>query len=414
MAEGVAEIQTGAPHAILLVDDAPANLVAYRATLESLGREIVTATSGGEAIEILGRQQFSLLLIDVRMPGLDGFATVELLRDQLHMLTPVIFITGVSDDATMERAYEFGAVDYLVKPVPPQVLRGKVRNLLAVYDQGIELERRAALLLEQHQRITEAHALLQRKDTNIGILAHDLRNPLAAITTSAELLARCPLGTDQPRRTAERIIRSARRMTTMIGDILDYIRGLRGGGMPLNRQQTDLAILSQSIVDEIRTGFPHARIEVETAGKLTGNWDPARIEQALSNLIANAVQHGSSEVELIASGEAQDEVVVTVRNRGEPIPEEHLPSVFDAFVRGNGSPGGLGLGLFIVREIVQAHEGSVTVTSSGECTAFTLRLPREHTDTSGSRSNEATDLPPATFVRDEQARGSPGQAPVPV
>jgi CheY-like chemotaxis protein len=130
-------------------------------------------------MQLLDRQQFSLLLIDVRMPGMDGFTTVELLREQLHKLTPVIFITGNSDAATMERPYEFGAVDYLVKPVPPQMLRGKVRNPLVLYDQGIELERRAALLTEQHARIVEADALLQRKDTNIGVLAHDLRNPLA-------------------------------------------------------------------------------------------------------------------------------------------------------------------------------------------------------------------------------------------
>ena len=178
----------------------PRTSSAYRAALESLGREIVTATSGNEATQLLGHQQFSLLLIDVRMPGLDGFATVELLRHQLHKLTPVIFITGDTDDATMRRAYEFGAVDYLVKPVSPEILRGKVRNLLVLYDQGIELEKRAALLMEQHQRILEADALLQRKDTNIGILAHDLRNPLAAITTSADLLARYPAGSDKAHR----------------------------------------------------------------------------------------------------------------------------------------------------------------------------------------------------------------------
>ena len=293
------DLQATELHAILVVDDSLANLVAYRAALEPLGRDIVTASSGNEAIQLLGHQQFSLLLIDVRMPGLDGFATVDLLRHQLHKLTPVIFITGQTDDATMRRAYEFGAVDYLVKPVSPEILRGKVRNLLVLYDQGIELERRAALLTEQHQRILEADALLQRKDTNIGILAHDLRNPLAAITTSADLLARYPAGSDKANRTVERINRSANRMAVMIRDILDYTRGQVGGGIPLKRQPADLAAISQSVVDEIRAGYPVARIDVETAGKLTGNWDPARIEQALSNLIANAVQHGGPDIRLL-------------------------------------------------------------------------------------------------------------------
>jgi signal transduction histidine kinase len=394
-------LTTAAPHAILIVDDAPGNLVAYRAVLEPLGREIVTATSGRQAIQLLGDQQFALLLIDVRMPGLDGFTTVELVRDQLHQLTPVIFITGVSDDVAIRRAYEFGAVDFLVKPVPPEILRGKVRNLLVLYDQGIELERRAALLMEQHQRIVEADALLQRKDTNIGILAHDLRNPLAAITGSADLLARFPAGSDKAQRTVERIHRSARRMTALIRDILDYTRGQLGGGIPLRRELTDLAAISRSVVDEICAGFPIARINVETAGKLTGHWDPARIEQALSNLIANAVQHGDHEVKVIASGEDLDDVVVTVRNGGQPIPSEQLASVFDPFKKGDSGPGGLGLGLFIVREIVRAHEGSVAVTSSAEGTAFSFRLPRAMAHERGSVSSGSTDtLAPAQDAHD--------------
>jgi two-component system, sensor histidine kinase and response regulator len=385
------DVHAFAPHAILVVDDAPTNLVAYRAALESLGREIVTATSGGEAIQLLGRQQFSLLLIDVRMPGMDGFATVELLRGQLQRPTPVIFITGAGDAATMRRAYHFGAVDYLVKPVPADILRGKVRNLLALYDQAIELEKSAALLMKQHQRIAEADALLQRKDTNIGILAHDLRNPLAAIVTGLNLLGRLPETSERGHRTLERINRSALRMAMMIRDILDYTRGRLGGGIPLNREPTDLALISRSVVDEICAGHPTVHIEVETAGLLTGDWDAARIEQALSNLIANAVQHGGRDVRLIASGEEPDDVVVTVRNGGAPIPEAKIPTLFDGFAKGDDNPAGLGLGLFIVREIIQAHEGSVTVTSSAEGTAFTFRLPRRPRRPGGAEDDRPFD-----------------------
>ena len=378
MAGVVVEGQAAVPHAILVVDDSRANLLAYGAVLGSLGREIVTATSGSEAIQLLGRQQFSLLLIDVRMPGLDGFATVELLRGQLHKLTPVVFITGDGDEQAMRRAYEFGAVDYLVKPVPTELLRGKVRNLLVLYEQGMELERRAALLSEQHRRLVEADALLQMQDTNIGILAHDLRNPLAAIVNGANLLTRVPEASDRARRIAEQINRSADRMTLMIRDILDFARGRFGAGIPLNRQPTDMAVLSQRVVDEIQTCHPAARIEVETAGKLTGHWDPARIEQALSNLLANAVQHGGSNVKLIACGDELDQVIVTIRNAGRQIPHEQLPGLFDPFKKPH-SPAGLGLGLFIVREIVRAHDGSVAVTSSSDGTEFTFRLPRGHT-----------------------------------
>lgn len=394
MGRDAGEVQQDAPHALLIVDDAPANLLAYRAALESLGREIVTARSGSDAIRLLGQQQFSLLLIDVRMPGLDGFATVELLRKQLHKLTPVIFITGDGEPATMQRAYEFGAVDYLVKPVPVEILRGKVRNLLVIHDQGIELERRAALLTEQHRRIVEADALLQRKDTNIGILAHDLRNPLTAITTGADLLARLPETSTKAHRITERINRSARRMAVLIRDILDYTRGQLGGGIQLKREPTDLAALSHAVVDEIRAGYPAARIDVETAGKLTGEWDPARIEQALSNLLANAVQHGGPDVRLVASGDEPEDVVVTVRNGGDPIPPEQLAGVFDAFKKRDDNANGLGLGLFIVREIAQAHRGSVAVTSDAAGgTVFTFRLPRASIAQPAAHADDARSPP---------------------
>jgi len=388
MVRAVREVQPEAPHAILIVDDAPADLIAYRAALESLDREIVTATSGSDAIRLLGQQQFSLLLIDVWMPGMDGFTTVANLREQLHMLTPVVFITGDSDPAAMRRAYEFGAVDYLLKPVPAEILRGKVRNLLLIYDQGMELERRAALLMEQHQRIVEADALLERNDTNIGILAHDLRNPLTAITTGADLLARLPDASGSAHRIAERINRSSRRMAALIRNILDYTRGRLGGGIQLTRQPTDLAALAHAVVDEIRAGYPTACIDVETAGPLDGDWDPARIEQALSNLVANAVQHGGPHVSLVASGEDEEHVVVTVRNGGEPIPEKELAGVFDAFKKGANSRNGLGLGLFIVREIAHAHMGSVAVTSDADGTVFTIRLPRWDTTQEGADREE--------------------------
>jgi signal transduction histidine kinase len=382
MVENVVQDQAPVQLALLLVDDVPANLIAYRAVLEPLGHELVEATSGVEAVRLLAGRQFALLLIDVRMPGVDGFETVELLRRELRRATPVIFVTGAGDDWTMRRAYEFGAVDYLVKPVDPDILRGKVRNLLALYEQGIELERRAALLMQQQQQLAEANAVARRQDTNMGVLAHDLRNPLNAIVTGTNLLRRVPALPDQAQRIADRIDRSAQRMGLMIRDILDFARGRLGGGIPLNRQAVDLAALCREIIDEVQTAYPAARIEVRVDGDLRGSWDRARIEQALSNLVINAIQHGVGDVVLTLSARAQDHVVVSVRNDGRAIPAEQLPNLFDAFHRGDRSPAGLGLGLFIVREIVRAHAGTIDVASSPEGTTFTMWLPRASDATS--------------------------------
>jgi signal transduction histidine kinase len=378
MGENVVQDHAPAQLPLLLVDDSRANLLAYRAVLEPLGHELVQAISGADAVRLLAGREFGLLLIDVRMPGVDGFETVELLRRELKRATPVIFVTGARDDHAMRRAYEFGAVDFLVKPVDPEIVRGKVRNLLALSEQGIELERRAALLLRQQQQLAEANAFARRQDTNMGVLAHDLRNPLNAIITGTNLLRKVPDVPAQAHRIADRIDRSAQRMGLMIRDILDFTRGRLGGGIPLNRQAADLAALCNEIIDELHTAYPAARIELRAEGELHGSWDRARIEQALSNLVVNAIQHGVGDVVLSLSGRASDHVAVAVRNAGPPIPAEQLPSLFEAFRRGDKSPTGLGLGLFIVREIVRAHEGTIDVaSSSSEGTTFTMRLPRE-------------------------------------
>jgi len=377
MVENVVQDQAPARLPLLLVDDSRTNLIAYRAVLEPLGHEIVEAISGAEAVRLLAGRQFALLLIDVRMPGIDGFETVELLRRELKRTTPVVFVTGAPDDHAMRRAYEFGAVDFLVKPVDPDIVRGKVRNLLALSEQAIELERRAALLMQQQQQLAEANAVARRQDTNMGVLAHDLRNPLNAIITGTNLLRRIPELPDQAQRIADRIDRSAQRMGLMIRDILDFARGRLGGGIPLNRQAADLAQLCDEIIDELHAAYPVARIEVRVEGELHGSWDRARIEQALSNLLVNAIQHGVGDVTLTLSGQASDHVAVRVRNGGPAIPAEQIPGLFEAFRRGDRSPSGLGLGLFIVREIVRAHEGTIDVASSSEGTVFTIRLPRE-------------------------------------
>ena len=160
----------------------------------------------------------------------------------------------------------------------------------------------------------------------------------------------------------------------MIRDILDFARGRLGGGIPVNRHAADLSELCREIIDEVQAAYPAARIDLGIEGDLCGAWDWARIEQALSNLVVNAIQHGAGDVNLSLSGRAHDYVVVVVRNAGSPISAEQLPNLFDAFHKGDRSPAGLGLGLFIVREIVRAHDGTIEVASSSDGTTFTMRL----------------------------------------
>jgi signal transduction histidine kinase len=213
-----------------------------------------------------------------------------------------------------------------------------------------------------------------------GMLGHDLRNPLAAISTGAQLILR-RTGDPKLRRAVVRIVSSAERMARMIDQLLDFTRIRWANGLSLDRKSVDLEEISLRVLDEVEGGHPEAAIHVDALGEMWGSWDGDRLAQVFSNLISNAVQHGGPErpVQVQIDGRDPGAVTVTVWNQGV-IPPEVLPLIFDPF-RGTrqrrASSSGLGLGLFITREIVKEHGGTVSVTSTPEeGTRFVLVLPR--------------------------------------
>jgi signal transduction histidine kinase len=209
-----------------------------------------------------------------------------------------------------------------------------------------------------------------------------LRNPLSAISTAAQLLLRQNLS-DRQARTATRIATTAERMTRMIADLLDFTRSRLGGGFPIQTQRMNLRDLCETVIEELELAYPERTIEFDARGDAWGNWDPDRIAQVVSNLAGNALQHspesGTVRVELRDEGER---VVLQTSNAGPPIPEQVLPHLFEPGRRGPPGRGhkessGLGLGLYIVRQIVLAHGGELSVRSSAaEGTTFTVSLPR--------------------------------------
>jgi len=224
--------------------------------------------------------------------------------------------------------------------------------------------------------ISDRILIEEARDRFIGILGHDLRNPLGAIMTSAELLREAGLpGTFA--RAVERIERSTERMNAMIGDVLDFARGRLGGGIPIEREWCDLGRIAGEEVDEMRQAFPGRAIRCEATGDLSGEWDADRVEQLLSNLIGNSVHHGLDPITVSVRDDG-DIVVVTVHNGGRPIPPATLPRLFEPFQQGApGASDGLGLGLYIASEIVRAHQGTIAVRSSeAEGTTVTVSLPR--------------------------------------
>ena len=357
---------------ILLVDDLPENLLALSALLRSDKVELLEARSGSAALELLLVHPVALALVDVQMPEMDGFELAELMRgSERTRSVPIIFVTaGASDERRVFKGYETGAVDFLFKPIDPHILKSKV-------DVFIELAQQRQQLARELREKTET---LRLQEMFTAMLGHDLRGPLSAIVMGSILLEK-KAPDEASRRSAARTLASAKLMSHMIADMLDLARVRLAGGIPIRHQPVDLAALVGQSVDEQRASFPDRRVELTTNGDLHGDWDASRLAQLTSNLIGNAIQHGDAErgVDCVLDGTSATEVVFSVVNGGQ-IPDEVLPTLFDPF-RNRGTHrsrgDGLGLGLYIVDQIAQAHGGRVEVDSgAGRTTTFRVVLPR--------------------------------------
>ncbi|RKI54449.1 GAF domain-containing protein [Corallococcus sp. AB049A] len=265
----------------------------------------------------------------------------------------------------------FWRVDYFPVRTPDGVLLGVGNTVVDVSD------------------FKHAEAALQQaidfREELIAVLGHDLRNPLHAVNASAFMLGKVPDLDTGARRSVDRIRKATARMTRMINDILDFARSRLGGGIPVTRQRVNMLELCQGVLDELQVVYPERPLTLEVHGDdLWGEWDPDRVTQVLGNLVVNALQHARNDSPVVTqlTGEPMD-VVMRVCNEGDPIPPEVLPHLFDPFKqsRPQQDPGNkqrsLGLGLYIVGELVQAHQGTVRVeTGDGDGTTFTIRWPR--------------------------------------
>ncbi|WP_233262190.1 ATP-binding protein [Vitiosangium sp. GDMCC 1.1324] len=230
---------------------------------------------------------------------------------------------------------------------------------------------------EEQQRRT-----VEFRERFLGIVSHDLRNPLNAVRLSAEAILKSGSTNPGQARNARRILGSTERMRRMIADLLDFTRGQLGGGIPVNRQPVELLQLTRHVLEELETGHPGRVFRLEASGQFLGEWDPDRFAQVLGNLGKNALDYSpeGTPVDFRLRDEGAT-VCLEVHNEGAPIPAHELPYIFEPYQRaatGRGhSASGLGLGLFIVQQIVQAHGGTITVHSTeAEGTTFAVRLPR--------------------------------------
>lgn len=236
-------------------------------------------------------------------------------------------------------------------------------------------------IAESITRFTQS--ISQSKDRFLAILGHDLQTPLGAIITSTTFMLDTRELAEPYLTLVTRNASSARRMSRMVADLLDFARTSFGDGIPVTRESMDAGTMLRDVVAEVGASHLGRTLRIETSGDLSGQWDRARLTQALTNLVANAVQHGfdSSPIVVAARG-TEDEVVLSVQNHGPIIPREEWRRIFQAMKQGGAEntrdADHLGLGLYIVERIVTAHAGSIGVTSSDEeGTTFTIRLPRQ-------------------------------------
>jgi signal transduction histidine kinase len=298
-------------------------------------------------------------------------------RGEVHALESV----GVKH--AIQRLQTGFRIDQLVSEY--RALRANVLQQWAK-DQGDEQRDVTRFNEAIDEALTEATngyaAMLDRtREQFLAILGHDLRNPLSSIIMGASLLIKTDSAQGQPGSVAMRILSSGRRMERMISDILDLTRTRLGDGIPIVPQQMNLELLCRQVIAELQTAQPSAVIELEAKGELWGEWDNDRLAQVVSNLVGNALQHGSPQqpVQVRAIGDGK-EIVLSVHNQGPAIPSQALATVFEPMMRqptkGRPNLSSMGLGLYIAREVVSAHGGTIDVVSSlSEGTTFTVHLP---------------------------------------
>jgi len=354
------------PANVLIVDDVPQNLIAMEALLRSEQVNVLTASSGAQALELLLLHEVAVALLDVHMPEMNGFALAELMRGSPRTAgIPIIFLTASPQDPVRAfQGYDAGAVDFLHKPIEPHVIGSKVNVF-------VELHRQRQLLAVRARRLEQALAL---NETMLAVITHDLRTPLSVVTLCADALGRLPVP-DDARMIGQRIQRSAARMGRMIEQLLDFSR-IRSGVLRIEPRAADLAVVAQQVIDEGRHAHGTRPIVLHATGDLAGTFDADRIAQVLSNLVGNAAQHvQDGDVRVVLDGAAHDALSVTVTNTGS-IDDALLARLFEPFKGLTHAGSGLGLGLYIVDQFVRAHGGCTTARNVDGDVVLTVRIPR--------------------------------------
>ena len=377
---------------ILLVDDRPENLLALEGVLEPLGHNLVRAMSGEEALKRLLTEEYAVILLDVQMPGLDGFDTAEHIkaREKTRDI-PIIFITAINREPDHAiRGYSSGAVDYVAKPFEPWLLQAKVRVFLELHEKNEMLKRQSDLLrlrLDEQVRAEEALAQkaveLQRSNAELEqfayVASHDLQEPLQVVAGYLELLVDRHGAelTDDARALIDRAVGATHRMDDLIRDLLRYARV---GTDTRPSEAVDLAALVDDVVHDLQRAIEFADASVEVGELPTVEGNRTLLLQLLQNLVANALKFRSDAAPVISVRSTQQgpDWVITVADNGIGVPKDRVEHIFEMFERLHSKDEfpGTGIGLAISRKIVERHGGRIWAEpNDGGGTIFGFTLP---------------------------------------
>jgi signal transduction histidine kinase len=406
---------TDEPVSILLVDDRPENLLALEAILEPLGQNLIRAASGPEALRQVLATDFAVMLLDVQMPGMNGFEVAEIIKSRERSRTiPIIFLSAISkEDAYVFKGYSMGAVDYVFKPFNPDVLKSKVSVFVDLFVKQRELQRQGDLLrdsqkreleLEHRTSLLEAEARsaaklsqmndeLHRRQVALeqamgarnrfyASMSHELRTPINAVIGYSTIMLDNiygPLNIKQ-KEGLQRTLKAARHLLELVNDVLDLSK-IEAGKIELTLQPVmfpslieDLFVTVRPLADEYGS-----TLSLDTEGEhFNIVSDPRRVRQILLNLLSNAIKFGEGKPIRVLCKQCEDKSAeIEVIDQGVGIAHDDIARIFEEFVQVSESKQpGTGLGLPISRRLAQLLDGSLTVHSApGEGSAFRLTLP---------------------------------------
>lgn len=362
---------------VLVVDDRQENLVATQAVLEPLGQRIVLASSGDDALRCLLSDEFAVILLDVQMPGIDGFETALRIKERERTRhVPIIFLTALSREQQHTlRGYWAGAVDYIHKPIDPVVLRAKV----SVF---VELARKTREIERQREELALRTRALERSNADLAqfsyMASHDLQEPLRVVAGYLELLGRPDaLADGDAGAWVGRALDATKRMSQLIQDLLQLAR------VTSNQEElrpVDLDALARAALDDLAVAIRESGAEVRTEHLPVVLAREACLRQVLQNLVANAIKFRGEQPLLVHLGARRDEGqwVVSVTDNGIGIPAERRETVFDMFDRGDRSRPGSGIGLALCRSVIERCGGRIWAEAAedgGTAVSFTLPAP---------------------------------------